>query len=54
MNTNPQQKSMSSNQRSKPSYGRLGRNPHKCTKVLHLRHRNQSTVSNDRRNEVTR
>ena len=56
MNTKQQRTSVSSNQRSKPSYGRLGRNPHKCTRVLHLRHRNQSSdgnSSNDHRNEVT-
>lgn len=54
MNAKRQRTSVSRNQRSKPSYGRLGRNPHKCTRVLHLRHRNQSSnSSNDHRNEVT-
>jgi hypothetical protein len=53
MNTKQHRTSVSSNQRSKPSYGRLGRNPHKCTRVLHLRHRNQSSNRNGRRIEVT-
>jgi hypothetical protein len=54
MNTNPQRTTISSNQRSKPSYGRLGRNPHKCTRVLHLRYRNQSGSAKNHRNEITR